>query len=156
MNRRNKKLNNYEDEEVSNYQDNISTNNIVLNSIKIEFKCKNTRQKDLIDSIRNNAVTFCEGSPGTGKTYLSLMEGLKQIKSGKYKKIVLIKSVTTLEDESLGYLKGDLDTKLTPIMYSFTGNIIKIIGKQLSEKLKIMGYIEWLPIAYLRGISIDD
>ena len=155
MNRKNKKISSSENEEILNFH-NENPGNLILNSIRVELKCKNDRQKDLVNSIRDNAVTFCEGSPGTGKTYLSLLEGVKAIKIGKYKKIVLVKSVTTLEDESLGFLKGDLETKLTPIMYSFTGNLEKLIGKHLTEQLKIMGYIEWMPIAYLRGINIDD
>ncbi len=127
-----------------------------IERIKIDIKCKNDRQKTLLDSLKDNTVTFCEGSAGTGKTYVTLSQALKELKAGNFKKIVLAKSVTTLNEESVGFLKGDLKTKLEPIMYSYTGNIEKIIGKKLSEELLEMGKIEWMPIAYLRGVSIDD
>ena len=159
MSNKRRNLTRDDNEDVITYQHQrnlLKSSETFLSSIKVDFKCKNERQKDLINSIKNNAVTFCEGSPGTGKTFLSLLEGIKFLKSGEYKKIVLVKSVTTLEEESLGYLKGDLDTKLIPIMYSFTGNLDKIVGKFNTEQLKVQGYIEWMPIAYLRGVNIDN
>ena len=132
------------------------THHNVLNNIRIDIKCKNERQKDLLQSLKDDTITFCEGSAGTGKTFVTLSHGLKELKAGKYRKIILVKSVTPLQNEEIGYLKGDMRSKLEPIMYSFTGNIEKLVGKKISEDLLISGKVEWMPIAYLRGVSIDD
>jgi phosphate starvation-inducible PhoH-like protein len=154
MSRNKKAKQDVKQEDYSQWQGYDNTNPI--DKIKIDIKCKNDRQKKLLESLRDNTITFCEGSAGTGKTFVTLSHALKELKSGNFRKIVLVKSVTTLNEESLGFLKGDLATKLEPIMYSYTGNIEKIIGKRLSEDLLAMGKIEWMPIAYLRGVSIDD
>lgn len=130
----------------------------LLNQIRIDIKCKSENQKKLINSVKEKTVTICDGLAGCGKTFLSCAEALRLIKNNypTYKKIVLVKSVTTLKDEELGFLKGDLKTKMEPVMYSFTGNFKKLIGKDLFEKMKNAELIEELPIAYLRGLTIDD
>lgn len=126
-----------------------------LSDVSIDIKCKNETQKQLVNSIKNNTITFCEGSAGTGKTYVSLSVALMELKKGNYDKIVLIKSVTTLQDEEVGFLPGSITEKLTPTMYSFTGNIEKIVGKKIHDDLRTMGLIDWLPVAFMRGVSID-
>ena len=108
-------------------------------------------------SIRNNDVTICTGPAGTGKSYVACIQALNELKNNEnIKKIVLVKSVTTLKSEEIGFLKGTMEEKMEPFMYSFVGNFEKIIGKGLYEKLKTGDYIEILPIAYLRGVNIDN
>jgi predicted ribonuclease YlaK len=97
-------------------------------------------------------------SHNTGKTYISCAMALDMIKKypEKYKKIVLIKSVTTLQDEEIGFLKGTLEEKMEPFMYSFMTNFEKLIGRSTLAKIKSDGLIEIRPIAYLRGSNIDN
>jgi phosphate starvation-inducible PhoH-like protein len=64
--------------------------------------------------------------------------------------------VTTLKDEEIGFLKGNLKEKMEPFMYSFMHNFEKVIGKANLELLRNAGMIEELPIAYMRGINIDN
>jgi len=129
----------------------------LLSLIKIDIKHKNENQKKLTQSIKNNDVTICVGSPGSGKTYLSCLQSLSEIKNNEnIKKIVLVKSVTTLKSEEIGFLKGTMEEKMEPFMYSFVGNFEKIIGRETYNKLKEANYIEILPIAYLRGVNIDN
>jgi phosphate starvation-inducible PhoH-like protein len=129
----------------------------LLYQIKIDLKHKNETQKKLTQSIKNGDVTVCIGPAGTGKTYISCQQALLEIKNNDViKKIVLVKSVTTLKTEEIGFLKGSMEEKMEPFMYSFIGNFEKIIGKQLYENLKTEKYIEILPIAYLRGVNIDN
>ena len=97
--------------------------------------------------------------PGTGKTFLSCAQALKLLKSknpGKYKRIVLIKSVTTLKNEEIGFLKGSLEEKMEPFIDSFMDNFRKLIGKSRTNRLRSFGLIEILPIAFARGRSIDN
>jgi phosphate starvation-inducible PhoH-like protein len=128
-----------------------------MSTIKLEIKHKNENQKKLTTSIKNNDITICTGVAGCGKTYMSCLQALQELKTNDLiKKIVLVKSVTTLDSEDIGYLKGGLAEKMEPFMYSFSGNFEKIIGKFLYDKLKEKNLIEILPIAYLRGVNIDN
>lgn len=127
-------------------------------SIRVNLKCKTAKQKELVNLIKSKDITICSGYPGSGKTYLSCAVALELLKNEplKYKKIVLVKSVTTLKDEEIGFLKGTLREKMEPFMYSFIGNFEKIIGRSLLENLKAQGIIEEQPLAYIRGITIDN
>jgi len=128
-----------------------------LEQIKIEIKHKNDTQKKLTSSIKSNDITICTGPAGTGKTYISCLQALYDLKNDDdIKKIVLVKSVTTLKSEEIGFLKGTMEEKMEPFMYSFTGNFEKILGKELFAKLKAENFIEIMPIAYLRGVNIDN
>ena len=166
-NRKTKKLSDdeqYELDKILNHQletHNHTTekNNIqsILKEIHIDIKCKSENQKKLINSIKEKEITICEGVPGTGKSYLACAEVLKLLKTdSKYKKIVLAKSVTTLKDEEIGYIKGTVFDKISYSFYSFTGNIEKLIGKSLLNKLMEFELIEYLPLAFIRGVSIDN
>lgn len=133
------------------------TNGDLTIQIKTELKHKNETQKLLTTAIKGGDITICTGPAGTGKTYLSCLQALNELKSNDFiKKIVLVKSVTTLKSEEIGFLKGSMEEKMEPFMYSFTGNFEKLIGRELFTKLKLDGYIEILPIAYLRGVNIDN
>jgi phosphate starvation-inducible PhoH-like protein len=125
---------------------------------KIEIKCKSSAQKEVINSFENNIISVVIGPPGVGKTYLSCARALKFIKDepGKYKKIVLIKSVNVPKDEEIGYLKGTLEEKMEMYMYPFISNFHKVIGKPATEELKNSGKIEILPIKFALGVTLDD
>ena len=132
-------------------------NSSLLSKIKIDIKHKNETQKKLTNSIKTNDVTICTGPAGCGKTYITCAQSLIELKHTKtIEKIVLVKSVTTLKSEEIGFLKGTLEEKMEPFMYSFLNNFEKIVGRELVETLKNEKVIEILPIAYMRGINIDN
>jgi phosphate starvation-inducible PhoH-like protein len=156
--RRNKQLSEEELREVEEfvYSRNIEEDKF-LQTMKINVKCKTENQKKLVNSIKENEITICSGLPGSGKTFLSCAEALKLIKTRpKYRRIVLVKSITPLKNEEIGHLPGNLEEKMAPIMESFTDNIRKLIGKTRMEKLIELGVIEIVPIAFARGRSIDN
>jgi phosphate starvation-inducible PhoH-like protein len=129
----------------------------LFQTISINVKPKTENQKKLIESIRKNEITICSGLPGSGKTFLSCAEAINLVAvQEKYKRIVLVKSITPLKNEEIGHLPGDLKEKMAPIMESFTDNIRKLIGKSRMEKLIELGVIEIVPIAFARGRSIDN
>jgi phosphate starvation-inducible protein PhoH and related proteins len=128
-----------------------------LDGVRVEIKYKNEVQKKFARLIAQNDVVVCSGSPGTGKTLVTCAEALKLLKiDPRYKKIVLVKSVTALKDEEIGYLKGTMSEKMEPYMYSFNGNLEKLIPRDTVRKLKEGGYIEVLPIAFMRGVNLDS
>lgn len=121
-----------------------------------QIKCKNQRQKEFLSTIDSHEVTICTGIAGCGKTYLAAYKALKMLEKNQIEKIVLVKSVTTLPDEEVGFLPGDIREKLDPFMISFYGNIDKIIGEDWRKKLIREGKIQIQPLAFIRGINIDN
>ena len=157
MARRSKKLSREEKEEVELwiYQNNTEESRIT-DTMRVNVKCKTENQKSLINSIKEKEITICSGPAGTGKTYLACAEALKLIKRyAKYKKIVIVKSVTTLKNEEIGFLKGGLREKMEPFMFSFVHNFEKLVGQAITSRLRELKTIEELPIAYMRGINLD-
>jgi phosphate starvation-inducible PhoH-like protein len=142
-------------EYVANVQEQQRKNG--LDGIKVEIKCKTKNQKVLVDELRKREIVVCSGLPGTGKTYLSCAVALELLKKdSRFKKIYIIKSVTTLKDEEIGFLKGNVKEKMEPFMFSFMHNFEKIIGTDALIWLRANGLIQELPIAYMRGINIDN
>lgn len=141
-------------EEESDIQEFLSNRNDKLNSI--ELKCKTPGQKELLKSIKENQITICSGRAGSGKTYVTSAQSVKFLKEGRFKKIILIKSVVTLKNEEIGYLKGSLEEKLNPFIGSFIDNFDKLIGKHSFDQMRIDGSIEVVPIAFARGRTLDN
>lgn len=157
--RRNKKLTDDETREVDEYYNRRNPEEEkFFNQVKIEVKPKTDNQKKLVQAIKENEIIIASGLPGTGKTFLACAEALKLIKNphNNYKKIILVKSVTTLKDEEIGFLKGTMEEKMEPFIDSFLDNFHKVIGEQLTTKLRELKMIEVKPIAYVRGRSIDN
>lgn len=119
------------------------------------FVPKNEKQELLYKTIRRNEVTIATGVAGTGKSYVTLAAALNLL-GPVYKKIVLIKSVTTLPGEEIGFLKGSTADKMEPFMFSYKWNVDKICGENSFDQLVDKKIIEVLPLAFIRGITIDD
>jgi phosphate starvation-inducible PhoH-like protein len=131
--------------------------NGTLTKVKVELKAKNPNQKLFASYIEDKEIVICSGPAGTGKTYVACAQALKLFKNDqRYKKIYIVKSVTTLKDEEIGFLKGTLDEKMEPYIYSFIHNFEKIVGRSITKTLRDNGSIEVMPIAFLRGINFDD
>jgi phosphate starvation-inducible protein PhoH len=125
---------------------------------KIKLKCKNIKQKEYARLIENENVemVFVKGQAGCGKTYVAVAKALQLLQENdKYEKIYLITSAVQSE-EILGMLPGTVDEKLMPSMMSFLIVIDELIGKSTREKLFEQGYIEFMPISYLRGVNLKS
>ena len=124
----------------------------------VKVSAKNISQKDLIKSILKNEITICSGPAGTGKTFISLALalGLLRAENNMFLKIYLVKSVTTLKGEEIGFLKGDLNEKIEPFIWSFVLNVEKLIPDTKIKSLMENDFIRPFPLAYARGASIDN
>ena len=107
-NRRNKKVTKDELSDIEDYQNRKLRSNNPLTEIKVVVQPKTDNQKKLVQAIKDNEITIASGFPGTGKTFLACAEALKLLKDSNspYKRIILVKSVTTLKDEEIGFIKG--------------------------------------------------
>ena len=130
------------------------THESVRNEISFRLTCKSENQKKFTQAIDKSEIAVCYGLAGGGKTYVSMMKALQYYMKGKIQKIYLIKSVTPIPGEELGFLKGNMKDKIEPFAYSFIHACKKIIGEPLVRKLEHLGVIEFLPIAFLRGASL--
>ena len=125
-------------------------------SIFVEsFRPRNDKQREFCNTIESKEVTIAIGSPGTGKTYCALATALSLL-GQKYKKIILCKSVTPVPGEALGFIPGTVEEKMEPTMLSFTWNIDKLCGEGSAKALMDKKLVQVLPLAFIRGISIDD
>ena len=131
---------------------------------KINLKCKNQRQKELVNTIKYNDITIVEGVFGVGKTFVINSVALELLKDKDYgiKKIIYI--VPTISNSMpLGYLPGDLNEKIYNYAMNELDSIKKILDKSgnlNSEKilndLINDGKIDIRPICFLRGASFED
>ena len=119
------------------------------------FKPKNNKQQELVDLIEDYEVVIATGVAGTGKTYVTLATALNLLSAG-YKKVILVKSVTTIPGEEIGFLKGGMEQKMEPFIMSYVWNIDKICGEFSAQKLMDSKLVEVLPLAFIRGLSIDN
>ena len=157
MGRKSKKLSKEEKMEVEEwiYQNNTEETRMT-DTMTITVKCKTENQKILVNAIKGKEIIICSGPAGSGKTFLACAEALRLIKrNSKFKKIVIVKSVTTLKNEEIGFLKGNLREKMEPFMFSFVHNFEKIVGQSITSRLRELKTIEEMPIAYMRGINLD-
>lgn len=125
---------------------------------KVRLKCKNKKQKDYANLIEdeNIEMVFVKGKAGCGKTYVAVCKALELLKEREeFEKIYLITSAVQSEEE-LGMLPGDVSQKLYPSMMSFQIVIDELIGKAEREKLFDQGYIEYMPISFLRGVNLRN
>ena len=119
------------------------------------FSPKNNKQQAFMDLIDSKEVILATGIPGSGKTFVALAKSLSLL-GNFYKQLILVKSVTTIPGEALGFLPGSELDKMDPFIMSFTWNIDKICGEGSAKELIRKGIIKVLPLAYIRGLSIDN
>lgn len=126
---------------------------------KVNLSAKNDSQKKLLKSIKDNQITICAGPAGSGKTLCAIYMALSLLRerSNSFQKILLVKSVTVLKNEELGFLKGDLREKVDPFMESFKSNAKKLFSMMTNvDSLFESSIIHFLPLAYIRGTNLDN
>lgn len=124
---------------------------------KVNLKCKNPKQKKLSKMIDNNQITLCKGPAGVGKSYISVVKALELLKNPKnsYNKIIIITPIVE-SDDHIGFLKGNIDEKINPYLYSTYYLIDKIIGDENRKKLVELEIIKPMVTSFLRGVNIDN
>lgn len=145
-------------EEVNSNKIELTPQQKIITKIKVNLKCKTDRQKRFARLINTKDISICAGPAGTGKTYVAVAEALRLLAAHPhlYKKIIIVKSVNVLEGEEIGFLRGTMKEKMEPFMISFMDNFHKIIGKDLTVAMQQTELIEVMPLAYIRGRSIDN
>ena len=118
-------------------------------------KPKPLGQKEYVDSIRNRMITFGVGPAGTGKTYLAMAMAVTAFKSGEVGRIILTRPAIEA-GEKLGFLPGDLQSKVDPYLRPLYDALYQIMGPESFARNMEKGLIEVAPLAYMRGRTLDN
>ncbi|GKV68046.1 PhoH-like protein [Sporosarcina sp. NCCP-2716] len=128
---------------------------IARNSKGKVIRAKTIGQREYVQAIRQNDLTFCIGPAGTGKTYLAVVLAVHAMKTGASKRIILTRPAVEA-GESLGFLPGDLKEKVDPYLRPLYDALHDMLGAEHTERLIERGAIEIAPLAYMRGRTLDD
>ena len=118
-------------------------------------KAKTVGQKQYVDAIRKNTVTFGVGPAGTGKTFLAVAMAVKALRDKQVSRIILTRPAIEA-GERLGFLPGDLQSKIDPYLRPLYDALFEMMGAENYQHCVEKQTIEVAPLAYMRGRTLDD
>ena len=118
-------------------------------------KPKTLGQKSYVDNIRKKMIVFGMGPAGTGKTYLAMAMAITAFKNEEVGRIILTRPAIEA-GEKLGFLPGDLQSKVDPYLRPLYDALYQIMGAESFQKNMEKGLIEVAPLAYMRGRTLDN
>ena len=119
------------------------------------IKPKTLGQKQYVDAIRKKMIVFGIGPAGTGKTYLAMAMAIQAFKNDEVGRIILTRPAIEA-GEKLGFLPGDLQSKIDPYLRPLYDALYQIMGPESFAKNMEKGLIEVAPLAYMRGRTLDN
>ena len=119
------------------------------------IKPKTLGQKFYVDEIRNKMIVFGIGPAGTGKTFLAMAMAIQAFKNGEVGRIILTRPAIEA-GEKLGFLPGDLQSKIDPYLRPLYDALYQIMGADSFVHNSEKGLIEVAPLAYMRGRTLDN
>lgn len=118
-------------------------------------KAKTLGQKQYLELIQNKMIVFGVGPAGTGKTYLAMALAITAFKNNEVNRIILTRPAIEA-GEKLGFLPGDLQSKVDPYLRPLYDALYEIMGAETFLKNMEKGLIEVAPLAYMRGRTLDN
>ena len=118
-------------------------------------KPKTLGQKAYVDAIREKMIVFGVGPAGTGKTYLAMAMAITAFRNDEVGRIILTRPAIEA-GEKLGFLPGDLQSKIDPYLRPLYDALYQIMGAESFQKNMEKGLIEVAPLAYMRGRTLDN
>jgi len=112
-------------------------------------------QARYVQHLRKSDLTFCVGPAGTGKTYLAMAAAIGALKRNEVTRLVLTRPIVEA-GEQLGFLPGDMLDKVDPYLRPLYDALHDIIGPDRTRRLRDHGSLEIVPLAYMRGRTIND
>ena len=133
---------------------------IMSDVVAITYRGKQIRAKTLgqsryVNAMKNNTVVFGVGPAGTGKTYLAMAMAINAFKNNEVNKIILTRPAIEA-GEKLGFLPGDLQSKVDPYLRPLYDALFQIMGAESFNANMEKGLIEVAPLAYMRGRTLDN
>lgn len=133
----------------------LSSDSIAITSKGKPIKPKTLGQKRYVEAIRNNTIVLGVGPAGTGKTYLAVAMAVNAFRAKEVNRIILTRPAVEA-GESLGFLPGDLQSKVDPYLRPLYDALFDMLGAETYQKYMERGNIEVAPLAYMRGRTLDD
>lgn len=139
----------------------MEARNQVLTEIDKDFICntiqgrpikpKTLGQKEYVEQIRKKMIVFGIGPAGTGKTYLAMAMAVTAFRNEEVSRIILTRPAIEA-GEKLGFLPGDLQSKVDPYLRPLYDALYQIMGADSFAKNMERGLIEVAPLAYMLSL----
>lgn len=127
----------------------------ILSSRGKTIRPKTSGQRDYVEAIDENTITFGIGPAGTGKTYLAMAKAVQALQRKEVTRIILTRPAVEA-GERLGFLPGTLTDKIDPYLRPLYDAVNEMMDPELVPKLLAAGTIEVAPLAYMRGRTLND
>ncbi len=135
------------EEEINNREEIILRTNLI--------KCYNDEQREALELIKNNTISFLIGEAGTGKTHIAIAYAMSEFLDKRYKKIIMTRPAVEA-GERLGHLPGAFEEKVHPYMIPLLDFLEEKLEKKYVKKYFEEGQFEIAPLAYMRGRTLKD
>ncbi|PPS44839.1 PhoH family protein [Chroococcidiopsis sp. TS-821] len=119
-----------------------------------EIRAKTFKQRQYVQAIYKNDLTFCTGPAGTGKTFLAVVIAAQALLANQYERLILTRPAVEA-GEKLGFLPGDLQQKVNPFLRPLYDALHEFIDPEKMPSLMERGVIEVAPLAYMRGRTLN-
>ncbi len=119
------------------------------------IKPRTLGQKAYVEAMRKKMIVFGLGPAGTGKTYLAMAMAITAFRNNEVGRIILTRPAIEA-GEKLGFLPGDLQSKIDPYLRPLYDALYQIMGAESFLKNSERGLIEVAPLAYMRGRTLDN
>lgn len=136
-----------------------------LDVLQDDYICMTTRGKYIrpktagqsayIKAIKDKTIVFGVGPAGTGKTYLAMAHAITAFKNKEVNRIIMTRPAIEA-GEKLGFLPGDLQSKVDPYLRPLYDALHEIMGAEAFQNNMEKGLIEVAPLAYMRGRTLDN
>lgn len=134
---------------------NIGSDCICITTKGKPIKAKTVGQRKYVESIKKNTIVLGVGPAGTGKTFLAVATAVKALRDKQVSRIIISRPAIEA-GEKLGFLPGDLQSKIDPYLRPLYDALYEMMGAETYQRLVEKGTIEIAPLAYMRGRTLDD
>ena len=146
----------------------VAVSPVPFNQVPVIITAKNKEQKDLLQAISQNDITFVKGSPGSGKSHIAVAYGLQAVLRGDFEQLILTRPVVEACGEKLGFLPGTMYDKIDPYMMPIMEILNKLVPPSTLNQLMHKNgngngsngngvhhsVIRIIPLAYMRGLTM--
>jgi phosphate starvation-inducible PhoH-like protein len=125
---------------------------------QVDLVPRNVNQEELLAALldKNKPIVFATGPAGTGKTYLSMLYAVQQLRAGSVSKIIICRPNLAVDDRDIGFLPGDVLSKMAPWVKPCTEILNEFYNPKQVEQMLTDETIEVLPIAFCRGRTLKN
>ena len=132
------------------------TNVVAITHRGQPVKCRTIGQKNYVKALQENTVTICIGPAGTGKTYRAVAAAVTALRRKEIDRIIMSRPAIEAGEERLGFLPGDLQSKVDPYLRPLYDALDELLGHEQVQRLMENRVIEIAPLAYMRGRTLNS